>query len=68
MVSIVPKNCPFFKSSQNSGQAKKTAKILASNLNLKVQNIYMKPPFKPYNIYNKPCFETAYLGKNVKNT
>jgi hypothetical protein len=35
---------------------------------LKVQNIYIKPLLKPYNTYNKPCFETAYFGKNVINS
>jgi hypothetical protein len=34
---------------------------------LKTQNIYIKPLLKPYNTYNKPCFETVYLGKNVIN-
>jgi hypothetical protein len=30
-------------------------------------NIYIKPLLKPKNTYNKPCFETAYLDKNVIN-
>jgi hypothetical protein len=34
---------------------------------LKAQNIYIKPLLKPYNAYNKLCFETAYLGENVIN-
>jgi len=25
------------------------------------------PSQKSQNIYNKPCFETAYIGENVKN-
>ncbi len=40
----------------------------------KCQNICIKNPqnlhettFKPYNTYNKPCFETAYLVENVIN-
>jgi hypothetical protein len=33
---------------------------------MKVQNIYIKPLLKPKNTCNKPYFETAYLGKNVK--
>ncbi len=36
-------------------------------LNLKAQNIYIKPLLKPYNTYNKLCVETAYLGENVLN-
>jgi hypothetical protein len=32
---------------------------------LKVQKIYIKPLLKPQNTNNKPCFETAYLSKNV---
>jgi hypothetical protein len=34
---------------------------------LKAQNIYNKPLSKPLNTYNKPCFETAYLGENLLN-
>ncbi len=37
-----------------------------SKFNLEVQNIYIKPLFKPANTFNKPCFETACLGVNVK--
>jgi hypothetical protein len=33
---------------------------------LKVQIGYIKALFKPQNTYNKPCFETAQLGENVK--
>ncbi len=32
---------------------------------LKAQNIYIKPFLKHKNTYNKPCFETAYLGENL---
>jgi hypothetical protein len=35
---------------------------------LKAQNIYIKPLLKPKNSYNKPCFETAYLGESVINS
>ena len=45
----------------------KVANISTSKLNLKAQNIYIKPLLKPKNTCNKPYFETAYLGKNVKN-
>jgi hypothetical protein len=51
----------FWKNGQNSCQTKK-AKKSTSKLNLKVQNIYIKPLLKP-----SPCFETAHLGKYVKN-
>jgi hypothetical protein len=34
---------------------------------LKTQIIYIKPLLKPQNTYNKPCFETAYLGENGIN-
>jgi hypothetical protein len=34
---------------------------------LKAQNIYIKPLLKPENTYNKPCFETVYLGQNEIN-
>jgi hypothetical protein len=36
-------------------------------VNLKAQNIYNKPLLKPEHTYNKPCFETAYLGENLLN-
>jgi hypothetical protein len=36
-------------------------------LNLKAQHIYIKPLLKPQSTYNKLCFETAYLGRNVIN-
>jgi hypothetical protein len=45
----------------------KKAKKSTSKLNLKVQNIYIKPLLKHSNVYNAPCFETAHLGKYVKN-
>jgi len=57
----------FSKSCQNSLQAKKNAKISTTKLNLKAQNIYIKPLLKPSNTCNKPCSETAYLGENVIN-
>ncbi len=41
--------------------SKYTAKI-----NLKVLNIHIKPLLKPKNRHKKLCFETAYLGENVK--
>jgi hypothetical protein len=47
--------------------SQKKAKISTTKLNLKAPNIYIKPLLKPYNMRNKPCFETAYLGKNVIN-
>jgi hypothetical protein len=45
----------------------KIAKISTSKINLKVPNIYIKPPFKPKNTCNKPVFKTDHLGENVKN-
>jgi hypothetical protein len=44
----------------------KIAKISTSKLNLKVQNIYIKPLLKPKYTWNKPYFKTDYLGENVK--
>jgi hypothetical protein len=38
-----------------------------TKLDLKVQNIYLKPHLKRENTYNKPCFETAYLGESEIN-
>jgi len=51
----------FGKSCQNSCRAK----ISLSKLNLKVQNIF-KPLLKPKNTCNKPYFNTADLGQNIK--
>jgi hypothetical protein len=45
----------------------KKAKISTTKINLKAQNIYIKPLLKTSNTYNKPCLETAYLGENEIN-
>jgi hypothetical protein len=44
----------------------KIAKRFTSKLNLRVQNIYIKPLLKPKNTCNKLYFETNYFGENVK--
>jgi hypothetical protein len=36
-----------------------TVKRSTTKLNLKAQNINIKPLLKPQNTYNKSCFETA---------
>jgi len=41
------------------------AKIATSKLNLKAQNIYIKPLLKPQHIYNKPSVETACVCENL---
>jgi hypothetical protein len=65
---MIEKKSPnFLKSSRNSGQAK-NAKISASKLNSKAQNIFIKPHLKPLNTYNKPCLETAHLVESVNNS
>ncbi len=56
----------FGKSSQTVAKPK-SAKISTLNLNLKVQNIYIKPLFKPKNTGNKHYFKIVHLGENVKN-
>jgi len=57
------KICPIFlKVAKNSFQAKKPK----WKFFLKVQSGYIKALFKPQNTYNKPWFETAQLGENVK--
>jgi hypothetical protein len=45
----------------------KNTKIFIPKLNLKVQIINIKPIMKHEISQNKPCFEAAYLGKNVIN-
>jgi hypothetical protein len=64
-VSVWPKDlkkCPFFKVTQTVCKPKRP-----KYLNLKAQNIYIKPLSKPKNAYSTPCFETAYLVENVMN-
>jgi hypothetical protein len=56
----------FLKSSQNTVVKSKNAKFFTSNLNLKIQNIYIKPLLKLLNAYNILCFETAHLCENIK--
>jgi hypothetical protein len=54
------KNCPTF---QKVAQTVSKAKIFTPKLNLKVQNIYIKLHLNPQDTYNKPSFETDYLGE-----
>jgi hypothetical protein len=61
------KNCPIFqKVAQKASKATK-AKISTTKINLKAQNIYIKPLLKPKSTCNKPCFKIAYLSENVIN-
>jgi hypothetical protein len=55
------------KSSQNRHRTKKYLNI-TRKLNLKAQNFYVKPFSKLENTYYKPCFETGYLGENVRKS
>jgi hypothetical protein len=57
------KNCQIFQRKAQKFAKSKKAKISATKLNFKAQNIYIKPLLKPKNTYNKPCFETGYLVK-----
>jgi hypothetical protein len=57
----------FFKNVAWTVSKPKKAKISTTKFNLKAQNIYIKPLLKSWNTYNKPCFETAYLGENAIN-
>jgi hypothetical protein len=61
------KKLPIFQKVAQTVSKPKNAKISTTKLNLKDQNIYIKPLLKPWNTYNKPCSETAYLGENVIN-
>jgi hypothetical protein len=45
----------------------KIDKMSTSKLNLKAQNIYIKPLLKTKNAFNKPYIQTTYLGENVKD-
>jgi hypothetical protein len=57
---MIEKIAQFFKSGQNCRQ-----KFISKTI-LKVKNVYIKTVLKPLDTNNKPCFETAYLGENVK--
>ncbi len=61
------KNHPIFQKVAQTISKQIKAKISTTKLNLKAQNIYIKPLLKPYNTYDKPCLGTAYLGENVTN-
>jgi hypothetical protein len=54
----------FSKSSPNSLQAKKGQNIY-NKAQFESQKHLHQTPFETLNTYNKPCFETAYLGENV---
>jgi hypothetical protein len=43
----------------------RNVKISTAKLNLKFQNICIKPLLKFKITYNKPCFETAYSGLKI---
>jgi hypothetical protein len=57
---------PTFEKVAKSVAKWKYSKISTSKLNLKVQNIYIKPLSKLKNTTSKTSFETAYLGEDVK--
>jgi len=61
------KNSPSFQKVAQASYNPNNAKISISKLILKDQNIYIKPLLELYSTYNKLCFETAYLGKNIIN-
>jgi hypothetical protein len=63
---FLKKFAQFFKKVAPKVSKAKKAKISTTELNLKAQNIYIKPLFKTYT-YSKPCFETTYLGESVIN-
>ncbi len=54
----------FRKSSLNNCWLKNHLKKFTSKLDFKVQKIYIKPPLKPFNRFNKPHFQTNYSGKH----
>ncbi len=62
-----PENHQIFQRIAQKVAKSKKAKISTIQVYLKTQNIYIKPLLEPESTYNKPCFETAYLGKNVIN-
>ncbi len=60
------KKSPNFLKVAQTVPKPKNAKISTSKFNMKIQIIYIEPLLKPYNVHNKPCFETDYLRKNLK--
>jgi hypothetical protein len=63
---MIRKKCPSFEKVAYTVAKGKNSKISTSKLNLKVQNIYIKPLSKLKNTTSKPSFETAYIGEDVK--
>jgi hypothetical protein len=57
---------PSFEKVAKTIAEPKIAQIPITKLNLKGQKFYIKPLLTPKNTNNKPYFETAYLGENVK--
>ncbi len=56
----------FSKSSPKSLQGKRGQNI-CNKAQFESPKHLDETTFKPKNTYNKPCFETAYLGENVIN-
>ncbi len=56
----------FFKSSPKSLQGKK-GQYIYNTAQFESPKHLHQTTFKPKNTYNKPYFETAYLGENVIN-
>jgi hypothetical protein len=62
----IGKNAQILEKVAKTVTKPKIAKISTTKLNLKVQNIYIKQLLKPKNTCNKPYFNTADLGENIK--
>ncbi len=61
MTKLLERNCPIFQKVAQTDSEPINAKISTKKLLLKAQNI--KSLLKPYNTYNKLCFETANLDE-----
>jgi hypothetical protein len=57
---------PSFEKVAKTIAERKIAQIPITKQNLKFPKFYIKPLLTPKNTNNKPYFETAYLGENVK--
>jgi hypothetical protein len=61
------KNCPIFQKVAQTVSKPKKAKNTQYKAQLEKPKHLHQTTFETLKYYNKPCFETAYLGENVLN-
>jgi hypothetical protein len=61
------KNHPIFQKVAQTVSKSKKGQNIYNKTQFESQKHLHQTPFETLNTYNKPCFETAYLGENVIN-